>query len=72
VPKVANDTSMEVVMGTPFFISPSDLFARLGRADAPLIFDVRRPEIVEAADDILPTARIRHPLRRRRRGARGA
>jgi rhodanese-related sulfurtransferase len=46
-------------MGTPFFISPTDLFARLGRADAPLVFDVRRPEIVEASNEIIPTARIR-------------
>jgi rhodanese-related sulfurtransferase len=46
-------------MGTAFFISPSDLFVRLGRADAPLVFDVRRPEIVEAPDEIMPTARIR-------------
>jgi rhodanese-related sulfurtransferase len=46
-------------MGTPFFISPTDLFARLGRADAPLVFDVRRPEIVEASNELVPTARIR-------------
>jgi len=46
-------------MGTPFFISATDVFARLGRADAPLVFDVRRPEIVEATNDIIPTARVR-------------
>ncbi len=48
-------------MGMPFFISATDAFTQLGRADAPLVFDVRRPEIVEAADTILPTARIRTP-----------
>jgi rhodanese-related sulfurtransferase len=48
-------------MGTPFFISPSDAFDRLGRADAPLVFDVRRPEIVEASGAIMPAARIRTP-----------
>jgi rhodanese-related sulfurtransferase len=46
-------------MGTPFFLSASDLFIRLGRADAPLVFDVRRPEIVAASNEIMPSARIR-------------
>jgi rhodanese-related sulfurtransferase len=46
-------------MGTPFFISPSDLFPRLGDTDAPLVFDVRRPELVEAANELIPVARIR-------------
>jgi len=48
-------------MGTPFLIPASDVFAQLGRADAPLVFDVRRPEIVEAANEIMPAARIRTP-----------
>lgn len=47
-------------MGTPFFISASDTFARLGRADAPLLFDVRRPEIVAESNEIMPAARIRN------------
>jgi rhodanese-related sulfurtransferase len=46
-------------MGTPFFISAPDLFARLGRADAPLVLDVRRPEIVDASGELMPSARIR-------------
>ena len=52
---------MGTIMGTPFFIAPSDVFARLGRADAPLIFDVRRPEIVAASDTMMPIARFRAP-----------
>jgi len=48
-------------MGTPFFIPAYDVFAQLGRADAPLVIDVRRPEIVEASNEIMPAARIRTP-----------
>jgi rhodanese-related sulfurtransferase len=48
-------------MGTPFFIPAYDVFAQLGRANAPLVFDVRRPEIVEASNEIMPAARIRTP-----------
>jgi rhodanese-related sulfurtransferase len=58
VPKVATNLQ-EVVMGTPFFIQASDLHVRLGRADAPILFDVRRPEIVGAANELMPTARTR-------------
>jgi rhodanese-related sulfurtransferase len=46
-------------MGTSFFTTASDVYARLGRADAPVIFDVCRPEIVEAANELIPTARTR-------------
>ena len=53
-------------MGTPFLI-PADVFAQLDRADAPLVFDVRRPEIVEAANEIMPAARIRTPSGRLRK-----
>ena len=52
---------MGTIMGTPFFIAPSDVFARLGRADAPLVFDVRRPETVAASDTMMPIARFRAP-----------
>jgi rhodanese-related sulfurtransferase len=48
-------------MGTPFLIPASEVFAQLGRADAPLVFDVRRPEIVEASNELMPAARIRTP-----------
>lgn len=37
-------------------ISPDQLRARLGRADAPLLLDVRRRERFEAAPDLLPGA----------------
>jgi rhodanese-related sulfurtransferase len=46
-------------MGTPFFISASDVYAQLGRSDAPVVFDVCRPEIVATSDEIIPTARTR-------------
>jgi rhodanese-related sulfurtransferase len=46
-------------MGTPFFMSASDLYARMGRPDAPIIFDLRRPEIIEASNAIIPAARLR-------------
>lgn len=52
---------MGTIMGTPFFIAPSDVFARLGRADAPVVFDVRRPEIVAASDTMMPIACFRAP-----------
>jgi len=42
-----------------FFISIDDLKTRMGTADCPLIFDVRRLPLFEAADVILPTAHWR-------------
>ena len=39
-----------------FFISPSDLWAKIGTADAPRILDVRRREIFEAATGAIPAS----------------
>jgi rhodanese-related sulfurtransferase len=41
------------------FISIDDLMARVGTADAPLLFDVRREAVYAAADRVLPAARWR-------------
>ena len=38
------------------FLSPSELPGLLGRADAPLLLDVRRPETFAASDSLLPGA----------------
>ncbi len=48
-------------MGTPFFITPVDLFAALLGGQPPVLFDVCRPELVEERDAIVPTARLRTP-----------
>src|SRR5215218_5336616 len=39
-----------------FFISPQQLWSRIGTADAPLILDVCRREIYEAGPGVIPTA----------------
>ncbi len=45
----------------PSSISPSDLYARLGTAAAPLLFDVRRPEAFDADDKLVMGAVYRAP-----------
>jgi rhodanese-related sulfurtransferase len=43
----------------PFSISPQHLYASMGRADAPLVFDVCRCEDFDAEQRLLPSARWR-------------
>jgi rhodanese-related sulfurtransferase len=45
-----------------FFISPNDLWNRIGTADAPRIVDVRRREIFEQSDAVLPASVWHDPL----------
>jgi len=42
-------------------ISPTDLYARLGTAAAPLVIDVRRTPAFEAADSLIASAFYRSP-----------
>jgi len=44
-----------------YFISPEQLWSRIGTADAPTILDVRRRAIYDAADGMIPTAQWRQP-----------
>jgi rhodanese-related sulfurtransferase len=44
-----------------YFVSPQQLWSRIGTADAPAILDVRRREVFDAAPGIIPTARWRQP-----------
>lgn len=44
-----------------FFITPDKLWSRIGAAKAPLIIDVRRREVHDAADGLVPTALWREP-----------
>jgi rhodanese-related sulfurtransferase len=44
-----------------FFISPQQLWSRIGTADAPLILDVCRREIYEAGPGVIPTAQWHKP-----------
>src|SRR5437588_13073161 len=44
-----------------FFVSPHDLWSRIGTADAPTILDVCRREIYEAGPGVIPTARWAKP-----------
>jgi rhodanese-related sulfurtransferase len=46
-----------------FFLSPYDLWRSIGTDAAPLILDVRRREIYEAAPGVIPTAAWRDPTR---------
>ncbi len=44
-----------------FFISPDQLWRKIGTADAPLIVDVRKPEAVASSNGLLPGAVLRDP-----------
>lgn len=44
-----------------FFISPQELWSRIGTGKAPLIFDVRRRAIYDEAPGLVPTATWREP-----------
>ena len=47
--------------GTPLSVSPSDLYARLGTASAPVLIDVRRDEAFAADDKLIIGAFHRSP-----------
>ena len=44
-----------------FFVSPHELWSRIGTADAPTILDVCRREIYEAGPGVIPTAQWHRP-----------
>ena len=44
-----------------FFVSPLDLWSRIGTADAPMVLDVCRREIYEAGPGVIPTAQWHKP-----------
>ena len=44
-----------------FFVSPHELWSRIGTADAPTILDVCRREIYEAGPGVIPTAQWHKP-----------
>ena len=44
-----------------FFVSPAELWSRIGTADAPVILDVRRRDVYDAAPGLAPTAIWREP-----------
>jgi rhodanese-related sulfurtransferase len=48
---------VEEIMGPSFFISPTDVWSKIGTADAPRILDVRRREVYEAAAGFIPGSR---------------
>ncbi len=47
---------MDTVMTSPFSISPSDLLLRIGKADAPLLLDVRRDPAFDASAQMIAGA----------------
>jgi rhodanese-related sulfurtransferase len=53
---------VEEIMGASFFISPSDVWARIGTTGAPRILDVRRHEVYEAATGIIPSSEWIDPV----------
>ena len=44
-----------------FFVSPQELWASIGTADAPMILAARRREIYEAGPGVIPTAQWHKP-----------
>jgi rhodanese-related sulfurtransferase len=44
-----------------YFVSPQQLWSEIGTAQAPMILDVRRREILDAAAGLIPTATWRQP-----------
>ena len=44
-----------------FFVSPQELWSRIGTADAPMVLDVCRREIYEAGPGVIPTAQWHKP-----------
>jgi rhodanese-related sulfurtransferase len=44
-----------------FFISPTDVWSKIGTAEAPRILDVRRREVFEAASGVIPASEWRDP-----------
>jgi rhodanese-related sulfurtransferase len=44
-----------------FFVSPQELWSKIGTAKAPLILDVRRRAIYDEAPGLVPTAAWREP-----------
>ncbi|MGB9365513.1 MAG: chromate resistance protein ChrB domain-containing protein [Xanthobacteraceae bacterium] len=44
-----------------FFVSPQELWSRIGTADAPIVLDVCRREIYEAGPGVIPTAQWHKP-----------
>jgi rhodanese-related sulfurtransferase len=44
-----------------YFVSPQELWSRIGTADAPMILDVCRRQIYEAGPGAIPTAQWRQP-----------
>src|SRR3974390_526688 len=49
------------MLAASFFMSPQDLWNRIGTPDAPQIVDVRRRDIYEAASHVLPASVWPHP-----------
>src|ERR1051325_391653 len=49
------------LMSASFFVSPQELWSRIGTADAPIILDVCRREIYEAGPGVIPTAQWHKP-----------
>ena len=48
-------------MFASYFVSPNELWLRIGTAQAPVILDVRRREVYDAAPGLIPTAAWRQP-----------
>jgi rhodanese-related sulfurtransferase len=44
-----------------YFVSPQQLWSEIGTAQAPMVLDVRRREILDAAPGLIPTATWRQP-----------
>src|SRR5256714_15293698 len=51
----------DLMSSASFFLSPHELWSRIGSADAPMILDVCRREIYEAGPGVIPTAQWLQP-----------
>lgn len=52
---------MVAIGGASFFVSPTDVWAKIGTADAPRILDVRRRDVHEAAAGVIPASQWMEP-----------
>src|SRR6476646_6895575 len=60
-PSAVSSIGRRPMSSASFFVSPHELWSRIGTAGAPMILDVCRREIYEAGPGVIPTARWHKP-----------
>src|ERR1044071_7988852 len=60
-PSAVSSKGRRLMSAASFFVSPQELWSRIGTGKAPLILDVRRRAIYDEAPGLVPTAIWREP-----------